>query len=317
MTKAILLASFSKFGGTRTYFEQLLQFYAKEKVDLVVALTASQINDGGAKLVNSYGFKLYKIPERSKKFRSILWRLPFNLLFDLVIGLYLLLKFKPDVMVISEGYPGSFLGMFILPIRIIYILHTYPMRNMRWPVKVLLNSCLSDRKVILTVSEFAKRNILQFWVRFNNSDYIKVIYNTVGEIGSCEKTNSDSKLTILTLGHVAAYKNPYFWIEVAQKVIQRLPEQVQFIWAGEGDLLGDCLKRVEALNIPDIKFIGVVDDVNTLYAESDIYFQPSLVESLSLLITVSGNPPFTDTKHGNPHLIASSTENARFSIRLG
>ena len=305
MTKVILIPSFSRFGGTRTYFEQLLQFYDQEKVDLVVALTAVQINDGGAELVNSYGFKLYKMPERSKKFRSVLWRTPFNLLFDLVIGLYLMLKFKPDVMVISEGNPGSFIGMFILPIRIIYILHTYPMGNMRWPVRVLLNSCLSDRKVILTVSEFAKRNILQFWVSFYNSDYVKVIYHSVGESASYEKTNSDSKLTILTLGHVAAYKNPYFWIEVAKKVIQELPEQVQFFWAGEGELLCDCLKRVEALNIPNIKFIGFVDDVNTLYAESDIYFQPSLIESLSLsvldamrwglpcLVSVNGGLPET------------------------
>jgi glycosyltransferase involved in cell wall biosynthesis len=132
-----------------------------------------------------------------------------------------------------------------------------------------------------------------------------VIYNTVGKLASYEKINMNSKLTILTLGHVAAYKNPYFWIEVAKKVIQELPEQAQFIWSGEGELLCDCLKRMEVLNIPDIKFIGFVDDVNTLYAESDIYFQPSLIESLSLsvldamrwglpcLVSVNGGLPET------------------------
>lgn len=309
MIKVILIPSFSRFGGTRTYFKNLLRFYAKEKVDLIVALTVVQMDDGGAELVNSYGFKFQKIPERSKFFRSLLWRTPFNLMFDFIIGLYLIFKYKPDVIVISEGNPGSFLGMFILPIRIIYILHTYPRRNMRWPVRVLLNSCLSERKIILTVSEFAKRNILQFWVSFNNSDYVKVIYHTVGELASYEKINSNSKLTILTLGHVVAYKNPYFWIDVAQKVIQELPEQVQFIWVGEGELLCNCLKRVKALNISNIKFVGFVDDVNTLYAESDIYFQPSLIESLSLSVLDAmrwGLPCIVSVNGGLPETVINN-----------
>ena len=284
MTRAILIPSFSRFGGTRTYYEQLLKFYNQKKVRLVVALTSQQINEGGADLALSYGFKIYKIPNRSRKIGMILWKTPFKIIFDLFIGLYLIIRFKPDLIVISEATPGIYIGMFILPIRIIYILHTAISGSVYWPTSFLLKYCLNKRKVIVTVSEFAKQTIVKFWLNNNKKDHIKVIYNTGGRLIKCKKKSKNNKLTILTLGHVVAYKNPFFWIELAQKIIQEIDERIEFIWAGDGKLLGECLNRINALKTPNIKFIGYVDNVDKLYAESDIYFQPSLIENLSISV---------------------------------
>ena len=57
---------------------------------------------------------------------------------------------------------------------------------------------------------------------------------------------------------------------------------MEFIWAGEGTLLSEC--RISVIDYPCIKFIGHQENVEKLYAQSSVYFQPSLQESHGIAV---------------------------------
>jgi glycosyltransferase involved in cell wall biosynthesis len=63
---------------------------------------------------------------------------------------------------------------------------------------------------------------------------------------------------------------------VARQVLVKLPN-VKFIWAGDGSLMDECQTRVNKML--GIQFIGHQNNVEKLYKQATVYFQPSLIES--------------------------------------
>ena len=114
-------------------------------------------------------------------------------------------------------------------------------------------------------------------------------------------------MIILTLGHVERYKNPQTWIRVALKVRDVRPD-AKFIWAGNGSLLRIFWNL--SYNVQkDISFIGYQKDVDKLYKEATIYFQPSLIESQGMSVVDAmayGLPCVTSDAGGLPEVIGTT-----------
>jgi glycosyltransferase involved in cell wall biosynthesis len=49
------------------------------------------------------------------------------------------------------------------------------------------------------------------------------------------------------------------------------------MWAGTGSLLQECIESTKQFS--EILFLGEVENVEELYSATDLYFQPSLLES--------------------------------------
>jgi glycosyltransferase involved in cell wall biosynthesis len=107
---------------------------------------------------------------------------------------------------------------------------------------------------------------------------------------------------VTTLGHVETYKNPFVWIEVARKCIENNPSiKLSFVWAGDGTLFNDCVKKVNSYGLNrEIRFIGPASNTSELLCRTDIYFQPSLIESfgLSVLEAMSNHRPCVVSNRG-------------------
>src|SRR5690606_31826650 len=86
------------------------------------------------------------------------------------------------------------------------------------------------------------------------------------------------------LGRVTFQKGPEYFIEAANKVIQK-DDNVRFVMAGSGDLLNRMIARVAELKIATkFHFTGFLkgDDVEEMFAISDVYVMPSVSEPFGI-----------------------------------
>jgi len=314
--KILLVPEFDSFGGTRSYFIYLLKFFFSQNYDVAIALSKYQLDNEIESLIKKYKYRVHIIPERRTGLKRFLQYFPINLAFDIFAMFPIYLKEKPDMIVVSIGTPGMFIGLILFPVKFMYVFHTYPLKSkiigLSSIQKLFLNLFINTNKILVTVSEYSKKQILEYWVPAGKSNYIHVIYNSAKKTSFVEGNSRNENINIyhvLTLGHVTWYKNPKLWIEVSQKVIrQRSKIHLEFIWAGEGDLLEECKGLVDQKGLGAIKFIGYQENVGSLYRDSVIYFQPSLLENHSISVIEAmahGLPCITSNTGGLPESVVN------------
>jgi glycogen(starch) synthase len=91
--------------------------------------------------------------------------------------------------------------------------------------------------------------------------------------------------TVLFLGRVTRQKGPEYFVEVARRVADHVPD-AQFVMAGTGDLLPRVIERAVELELQDrIHFAGAVQgpEVDRLYRAADVCVMPSVSEPLGLV----------------------------------
>jgi glycosyltransferase involved in cell wall biosynthesis len=91
-------------------------------------------------------------------------------------------------------------------------------------------------------------------------------------------------------------------VEAAKKVIERDPK-VRFVMAGSGDLLNKMVDRVAELRMgTKFHFTGFLkgDDVDHMYAISDVYVMPSVSEPF-------GIAPLEAVRHNTPVIISKQS----------
>ncbi|RPJ79762.1 MAG: hypothetical protein EHM20_00370 [Alphaproteobacteria bacterium] len=238
--KILLVPEFDLFGGTRSYFIYLLKFYFSQNYDVAIVLSKYQLDNEIESLIKNYKYRVYIIPEHRAGLKKFLRFFPLNLIFDIFSIFPIYLKEKPNMIVVSNGTPGMFIGLILFPVRFIYVFHTYPLKSkiigLSSIQKLFLNSFINTNKILVTVSEYSKKQILTYWVPARKSNYIHVIYNSVKKTSFIEGISHNENVNVcrvLTIGHVNWYKNPKLWIEVSQIVIRQRPDMhVEFIWVG-------------------------------------------------------------------------------------
>lgn len=314
--KILLVPEFSSFGGTRSYFIYLLKFYYSQNYNVAIALSKYQLDNEIKSLLKHYNYRVYIIREWKIGLKRYLCYFPLNLFFDILTIFPIYLKEKPDMIVVSNGTPGMFIGLILFPIKFIYVFHTYPLNSkivgLSGIQKLFLNLCINTNKMLITVSKYSKKQLLAFWVPKVKNNYIRVIYNSAKKTSFVERINRNEDINVyrvLTIGHVVWYKNPKLWIEVSQKVIIQKPNMhLEFIWAGEGILFEECKDLVNQIGLKSIKFIGYHKNVDSLYNKSTIYFQPSLLESHGISVIEAmahGLPCVTSDAGGLPESVVN------------
>ena len=287
MKKVLLFPDFDTFGGTRTYFKNLIDFYRSENCQIVAAIDKEYTDQDILEFLTKNDVKIYLL---SIKYRSgIFSRFYLRIFVDLFLGAPIIIKERPDLVLISTGKIGKFLGLMILfPLKLVYVLHSYPeCVRPAFIKRMLLLVSLHGARRILTVSKFSQNQITKCWLAGRRQQFVHFIYNFSNlENNSWNSTTygkNDVK-RVLTLGHVIWYKNPGIWYSVAVKTIEKYHGNVEFIWAGEGELLDIYRDKVKKDNISHIKFLVFQKNVVELYNQSDIYFQPSLAESQGIAV---------------------------------
>lgn len=155
---------------------------------------------------------------------------------------------------------------------------------------------------IVAVSQLTKNIIiLKYGVAANK---ITVLHNAVLD-ASIIKTNYSKRVPekiVTFLGRITFQKGPEYFVEAAKKVIDRDPN-VRFVMAGNGDLLNRMIDRVAELRMgTKFHFTGFLkgDDVDHMYAISDVYVMPSVSEPF-------GISPLEAVRHNTPVIISKQS----------
>ena len=128
-------------------------------------------------------------------------------------------------------------------------------------------------------------------------DKIDVVHNAVipktKEVTEATKAFPEKIVTFL--GRVTYQKGPEYFVEAANKILQR-DKNVRFVMAGSGDMLEKIIRRAAALRISDrFHFTGFLKspDVDMMFALSDVYVMPSVSEpfGISPLEAMRSNVP--------------------------
>ena len=280
--KVLVIPEFSSSpsGGARSFFYKLLSIHKKNNISTAVLLEKYQADDVTITKCTDTGASVSVIPNRDPGNRSYL----FSLLSGIKNFYSVLMKYKPDVVVISNKAPGMNFGIFLFPVRVVFFMHTYP--HFRLPplqnriTRLIGKYCITNKKKIITVSQYASKKIAtDMGVALRS---IGVIYNSYNI--PVENDLIMQEPFVLTVGHVVQYKNPQIWLKVAQTVIAQ-NESCRFIWVGEGDMLSFMRGEVNRLGLDNrITFLGFSDRVYDFYKKSSVYFQPSLIENHSLCV---------------------------------
>lgn len=163
-------------------------------------------------------------------------------------------------------------------------------------------SGMEEADHIIAVSQLTKNIIVSKYGIA--ADKVTVVHNAVLDT-SIIKSTIEKKVPekiVTFLGRITYQKGPEYFIEAANKVLQR-DENVRFVMAGSGDLLNRMILRVAELRIgTKFHFTGFLkgNDVDEMYAMSDVYVMPSVSEPF-------GISPLEAVRHNTPVIISKQS----------
>jgi len=149
---------------------------------------------------------------------------------------------------------------------------------------------------VITVSNFTRKIVID---RYGiDPDKVFTVHNAVEHFTKPEMSDMDRNVdekVVTFLGRITYQKGPEYFIEAANKVLKKDPN-VRFVMAGTGDMMHKMIRRVARLGIAmRFHFTGFLkgDDVDKMYALSDVYVMPSVSEpfGISPLEAVRSNVP--------------------------
>ena len=143
---------------------------------------------------------------------------------------------------------------------------------------------MEEADKVITVSNLT-RNIVINKYGIDPSKVVTV-HNAVDFSGREEiEVKRGVKDKVITfLGRITFQKGPEYFIEAAAKVLKRCPE-ARFVMAGSGDMMNRCIRHVARLGISNrFHFTGFLrgDDVQKMFALSDVYVMPSVSEPFGI-----------------------------------
>ena len=286
----LVLPSFGAFGGTKTYFFYLIEFFHRKKYSIHVILTKRQCDADVIELKAKYPFTIHELDFNiiPTAFTGTIFykRNQEYFIYHLKELIYFwkhLIKLRCNHLLISEAFPEQLLSLMVSPVKVRYVLHTVATHPMDGLKRKFLAFSLSKNRQIITVSNYAKEKILKNWTNCFHPEFIRRIYNFYQPRNQVIQSTSPVIKSVLTIGTVALYKNPFFWIEVCKAVVLKYNnEPVEFIWAGDGELFESC--KASVIDFHPIKFIGYQKNTEQLYQDCTVYFQPSILESQGIAV---------------------------------
>jgi len=159
---------------------------------------------------------------------------------------------------------------------------------------------LADK--VITVSNYTKKMVEKHYGV--SPDKIEVVHNAVdwdSHNVEAPKITENDKI-VLFLGRITLQKGPDYFVEMAKKVSDIVPE-AKFVVAGSGEMEARMIHRAAELGIGNkILFAGFLkgDDIERAYKMADVYVMPSVSEPF-------GITPLEAIKYGTPAIISKQS----------
>jgi glycosyltransferase involved in cell wall biosynthesis len=257
----ILTGEMNDTGGTFVYFQALIDLFLQAGYRVTVLLLRRNCGMRIRELSEEKAFVLKLIPN-SPPLIEFLWLL------------LVTVRLKASRIIVSASGPGSYTGSLLLAIPTVQIFHSSPGASTGARERRLVSWFFKAPHRIVAVSENNREAIIQaFRLSAKRRVYVRRVYNGIEEVRAGTGKSEASENMVLTIGHVAAYKNPSVWLDTAQYVLSRVKRRTSFVWAGDGPELEHYREMAE--KTPMIRFVGYAEDVGSLLNKCTVYYQPS------------------------------------------
>lgn len=143
---------------------------------------------------------------------------------------------------------------------------------------------MDSADAIVCVSEFTRKTVIEKY--FQSPEKVVCVHNGVelGDTNTVHAPNPFGKKIVSFVGRITFQKGPDYFIEAAQKVLQRDKDFV-FVMAGAGDMLNRMTALVAKKRISEnFFFTGFLqgEELHRLLAMSDVYVMPSVSEPFGI-----------------------------------
>ena len=156
-----------------------------------------------------------------------------------------------------------------------------------------------------------------FWVMPNAIDLEKFSYSPELRLEIRKSLDIDNEIPVLLhIGRFMKQKNHAFLIDIFRSVLQKHPEAILLL-AGDGPLHSDIKQMVNEHGITNVKFLGQIENPETLYNAADCFCLPSLYEGLpvvSVEAQASGLPILMSTDVSPEAIITSRAKTLPRSV---
>lgn len=102
----------------------------------------------------------------------------------------------------------------------------------------------------------------------------------------CELNLTDECLVVGTVGRMVQQKNPFFTIELCERLKKVITDKrpLKFLWVGDGELYEEVERQVKEKELQDIVvLLGARSDVEKWLQAMDIFVMPSQFEGLGIV----------------------------------
>ena len=140
---------------------------------------------------------------------------------------------------------------------------------------------------VICVSNLTRQRVINLY----NADAskVEVVHNGVEHFANAltaeESTRPTAEKVVSFLGRITYQKGPAFFVEVAKKVLDHVPN-VRFVMAGDGDMLPAMVERVAHYRLGDrFHFTGFLrgKEVAKLLSQSDVFVMTSVSEPFGIV----------------------------------
>lgn len=156
---------------------------------------------------------------------------------------------------------------------------------------------------------------------FNDNDQYDIIkngidvddykYSETSRILKRKELGIDDQLCIVSVGRLSKQKNPFFIIDIFEKILESHKNSLLFM-IGTGELESELKSYIVNKNIEkNVKLLGSRNDIDELLQAMDIFLMPSLYEGLpisAIEAQASGLPMLISSTVDNGVILLESTE---------
>ena len=142
--------------------------------------------------------------------------------------------------------------------------------------------CMSKADIVIAVSEYTAGIVHS---RYGlSSRHVATVYNGIEPSDCVRKPSGDNRKTVLFVGRIVGQKGPLYFLDIAASVIRKYSD-VRFVMVGTGVELETIYSSPVFQELRDhFELTGFIDrqQLNELYATSDVYCMPSTSEPFGL-----------------------------------
>ncbi len=173
--------------------------------------------------------------------------------------------------------------------RVPWLLHVHACEHDRSPlgpdprILALEQLGLDRADRVVAVSRYLADRLNRFFLVARHK--LRVVHNAVNPRAESDRSSErNGRPMVLFLGRVTHQKGPLVFLEAAERVLRVLPE-VEFVVAGNGDLLPHMVERSAELGLARrVRFTGFLsgEEVERAYARADVFVLPSESEPFGI-----------------------------------